>query len=253
MKNTKMLDIVRRLKMVRIPSPYFCTEPDRVERRAPRVTIPRNGKRFGFSCLGSATVYELGRRSFSCSCSSSVSLSKDEGYTMHGGHPRHHVGNTPPSLFAATCAIVVVRGDTKRRGDVSSASRRCFSPLFLVRERITKETEAFLSRLFAELVVEILAALDDEPRKRALRVARADGVALGHAPVLALHVLLRVESGAASGERATDAVRRKRRNEAGNDPRHARRVEEKGVGEGVPERSPRARTREVSDAPRTRR
>ena len=50
-----------------------------------------------------------------------------------------------------------------------------------------------------------------------------------------------------------DAVGRKRRNKVGNDPRHARRVGEKGVGEGVPRRSPRALTREVSDAPRTRR
>ena len=127
MKNTKMLDIVRRLKMVRIPSPYFCTEPDRVERRAPRVTIPRNGKvwflvsRFGDGLRARKNVVFV--FVFVVSCSSSVSLSKDEGYTMHGGHPRHHVGNTPPSLFAATCAIVVVRGDTKRRGDVSSRSR----------------------------------------------------------------------------------------------------------------------------------
>ena len=123
---------------------------------------------------------------------------------MHGGHPRHHVGNTPPSPFAATCASRRSRY-TKRRGDASRSrvATFFFSPLFLVRELIiTKETQAFLSRLFAELVVEILAALDDEPRERALRVARADGVALGHAPVLALHVLLRVESGAASGERA---------------------------------------------------
>ena len=60
------------------------------------------------------------------------------------------------------------------------------------------------SRLLAELVVEILSALDDEPRERALRVARPYGVALGNAPVLALHVLL-------FGARASGQRRRKKK------------------------------------------
>ena len=203
--------------MVRIPSPYFCTQ-NRIESSDERHESRFHGtERFGFSFLGSATVYELGRRSFSsvrrlCRCL------KTRAIRCTAGIPDTTSG-TRRRRYSPLRVLVVVRGDTKRRGDVSSrsrvATRRFFSPLFLVRKLIKrrKRRRSFLSRLFAELVVEILAALDDEPRERALRVARADGVALGHAPVLALHVLLRVESGAASGERATDAVGRKKRKE----------------------------------------
>ena len=46
------------------------------------------------------------------------------------------------------------------------------------------------SRLFAELLRELLARLDDEPRERALLLARARGVTPRYPPVLMFHVFL---------------------------------------------------------------
>ena len=48
----------------------------------------------------------------------------------------------------------------------------------------------FFSRLFAELLRELLARLDDEPRERALLLARARGVTPRYPPVLMFHVFL---------------------------------------------------------------
>ena len=48
----------------------------------------------------------------------------------------------------------------------------------------------FFSRIFAELLRELLARLDDEPRERALLLARARGVAPRYPPVLMFHVFL---------------------------------------------------------------
>ena len=56
-----------------------------------------------------------------------------------------------------------------------------FSPL---------RTAVFFSRLFAELLRELLARLDDEPRERALLLARARGVTPRYPPVLMFHVFL---------------------------------------------------------------
>ena len=204
LKNTKMRDSVRSsLKMVRIPSPYL--HKNRIESSDERHESRFHGTRFRYFSFGdgkNTSSEEARARRFRvrrlCHSLKTRAIRCTAGIpdTTSGTRRRRH---------SPLRALVVVRGDTKRRGDVSRSrvATFFFSPLFLVRDRIiTKETQAFLLRLFAELVVEILAALDDEPRERALRVARADGVALGHAPVLALHVLLRVESGAASGERA---------------------------------------------------
>lgn len=49
----------------------------------------------------------------------------------------------------------------------------------------------FFSRLFAELLRELLARLDDEPRERALLLARARRVTPRYPPVLMFHVFLR--------------------------------------------------------------
>ena len=57
---------------------------------------------------------------------------------------------------------------------------------------LTAETQLcfFFSRLFAELLRELLARLDDEPRERALLLARARGVTPRYPPVLMFHVFL---------------------------------------------------------------
>ena len=63
----------------------------------------------------------------------------------------------------------------------------CFGVIFFSPRR---HSCVFFSRLFAELLRELLARLDDEPRERALLLARARGVTPRYPPVLMFHVFL---------------------------------------------------------------
>ena len=75
-----------------------------------------------------------------------------------------------------------------------------FSPL---------RTAVFFSRLFAELLRELLARLDDEPRERALLLARARGVTPRYPPVLMFHVFLScIERGVEVSVRASLDVKK---------------------------------------------
>lgn len=179
---------------------------------------------------------------------------------MHGGHPRHRVGNTPPPPLA-TCASLGSRGEDPAESSSPRGVR--------VAKRIlhpssfpgmpTRQSRAVYKKSF------IRHASSPNSSWKSLRLwmmspasarcASLDPTALRLGTRQFLLFMYSCESSRArrAVSARDDAVGRKRRNKVGNDPRHARRVGEKGVGEGVPRRSPRALTREVSDAPRTRR